>query len=269
MKNLLKKIYPLFVDIKRINYLKTIYLNFRTQPLSIAIRFPIVIYGKLVIPKLRGKILIKGPIKKGMIKIGYKYLDLVPSSYLPSQIYLLNGTIIFNGNLVTSGGVSLFSSNSTIDIGEFVVIGGGSVVKSLESITIGDNTRIAYESVIFDSNVHFVKNIVTGKIAKNKAPIVIGRNCWINSRSFIGKGTIVPNYSVVAGSSFLNREYSEYGENLFLVGSPAKPANVKVQRIFSSREETKLNNYFNNNPNIEHYNGNEGLFDDENEFFFK
>lgn len=140
------------------------------------------------------------------------------------------------------------------------------MIKSLDSISIGDNTRIAYENVVFDSNVHYVKNIDSGKISKNKAPIIIGENCWINSRSFIGKGSILPDYTIAAGSSFINKDYSKFGNNIFLAGSPAKPIGDKVQRIFSMNQEAKLNSFFENNDK-EFLNEEKGLFLDSNDMF--
>ncbi len=266
MKNVLRSIYYFLIELLRINIFRTLYINFKSQPFNIAIKFPILVYGKLVIPMLKGKLLIDAPIETGMIKIGYKYLDLVPAAFLPTQLYLFNGTIIFNGKSIISGGVSLFSSNSIINFGKNVVIGGGSMIKSLDSISIGDNTRIAYENVVFDSNVHYVKNIDSGKISKNKAPIIIGENCWINSRSFIGKGSILPDYTIAAGSSFINKDYSKFGNNIFLAGSPAKPIGDKVQRIFSMNQEAKLNSFFENNDK-EFLNEEKGLFLDSNDMF--
>ena len=247
MKDLLRKVYYFCRNIYRLNLLMTLYVNFKKLPFVVAIKFPIFVYGKLKIHSLGGKMIVNGPIKKGMIKIGYRWIDLFPSSYLPNQIYLL-GTLTFSGETMISGGVGLFvqARNAYLEIGDRVVIGAGSIVKSMDKLVIGKNTRIAGNCTVMNSNMHFVKNIQTGEIAKPYGKILIGNNCWINPGSVITKGTVLPDYTIVARNSFVNKDYSSFGENLFLVGSPAKPTQAKVQRIFSLKEERRLSERFRN-----------------------
>lgn len=167
MKDLLRKVYYFCRNIYRLNLLMTLYVNFKKLPFVVAIKFPIFVYGKLKIHSLGGKMIVNGPIKKGMIKIGYRWIDLFPSSYLPNQIYLL-GTLTFSGETMISGGVGLFvqARNAYLEIGDRVVIGAGSIVKSMDKLVIGKNTRIAGNCTVMNSNMHFVKNIQTGEIAK-------------------------------------------------------------------------------------------------------
>lgn len=248
MKNFLKKLYWFCINFYRLNLLTTIYLNLKVLPFRKAVKFPIFVYGKLKIHSLEGTVILNSQkIQGGMIKIGYRWIDLLPSAYLPNQIYLL-GTLSFSGSVVISGGVGLFVQNrkATLDIGTNVVIGAGSVIKSMDELKIGNNTRITSGCVVMNSNMHFVKNIQTGEIVKPYGKILIGNNCWVNSGSILTKGTILPNYSVVARNSFLNKDYSPFGDNLFLVGSPAKPLQTKVQRIFSLKEERRLFKIFSN-----------------------
>ena len=123
-------------------------------------------------------------------------------------------------------------------------MGGGTICKCLKYIEIGDRTRITGNCNIMDCNMHFVKNIDTGIVANYKAPIKIGENCWINAGSIISKGAVIPDYSISARNSYLSKDYSEYGTNLFLVGSPAKPTSSKVQRIFTVEKQRGLREYF-------------------------
>lgn len=266
MKNKLRKIYYFFITISRLNIFKTVYFNFKVLKFSDAIKFPFWLYGKIEFSCLRGKFIIESNnISSGMIKIGYRYLDLVPLSYLTTQVSN-SGKIIFKGKAIIGGGVSLISEGQ-IEIGRNCTIGGGSMVKSIKNISIGENTRITFGCTIFDSNIHFVKNIETGIIMNNSASIVIGKNCWLNYGTYIAKGASVPDYTVSAKDSFLNKDYSEYGENLFLVGAPAKPLNIRVQRIFSVRKETQLNHYFKNNSEMDFIKEEIGLYDDVNDLF--
>lgn len=54
LKTIIKPIYKCIRLFFLLNILKTIYVNFKTQPLSKAIKLPIFVYGKLEIYSLRG-----------------------------------------------------------------------------------------------------------------------------------------------------------------------------------------------------------------------
>lgn len=266
LKNILRPFVRGFRVIKRLNWFKTLYLNFRTQPFKTAIQLPFYVYGKLDIHSLKGDIIIDAPIKRGMIKIGLRELDLLPVSYLPNQL-LNTGKLIFNGPVLISGGVSLSINGGILDIGSCCTIGGGCLIKSTNSVKIGTNTRITYSCIVFDSNVHYVKNIETGVIKRNNGPIFIGKNCWINGGAYIGKDAVVPDYSIVARNSLVNKDFTGEGTNLFLVGNPAKVLSKNVQRILSYIEENKLTQFFEENANQQEFMAPLGLFDDFNDTF--
>lgn len=258
--NLAHRVYRVFLNAWRINWIATCYFNLRILPLRKALHFPILLYGKIKFHGLTGEIEINEKVKLGMIKIGYRWIDLWPSSYLPTQL-LIRGTLTFNGDSIISGGVYLgvFNTNSRLIIGKNVVIGGGSMVKAVKYIEIGNKTRITSNCTIFDSNMHFVKDIISGKIANKDGEIFIGRNCWINSGAIIAKGAVIPNYSIVARNSFVSKDMSSEGDNAFICGSPAKILKIGVQRIFSDFKERELTSYFVNNPDKKIFNASPGL----------
>ena len=231
--------------LQRLNITKTLIFNFKVLPFGQAIKFPFFLYGKVYLHNLSGKVAIEGDVRNGMIRIGYKWFDLWPTSFLPTQIQVL-GTLVFRGAAVVSGGanVNVQSKNGTLIIGKDVLIGGGSVCKCMEHIEIGSWTRITGNCTIMDCNMHFVNNIDTGVVANYKAPIRIGESCWINAGSIISKGAVIPDYSISARNAYLSKDYSEYGTNLFLVGSPAKPTSSKVQRIFTIEKQREFKKYF-------------------------
>lgn len=265
---MIRSIARFFRTILRMNILKTFYVNFHFLPFKQAIRFPIVVYGKLIIHDNIGNIKINtSNIYPNMIKIGYRWLDLWPISYVPTQLSLL-GNIIFRGPAIISGGVNLTSDsmNAIIDIGKYCIIGAGCMVKSLDEILIGDYTRIAGGCIIMNSNMHFIKEIESGIIKKTIGKISIGKFCWINPNSVVSKGAYIPNYSITARSSYISNDFSGFGENLFLVGSPAKPSSKKVQRIFSASASRKLTKFFKENPDKKYYEESPGVINfDEND----
>ena len=254
MKSTIKKIirgfYILLRLLVRLNLTKTLYINFKTQSFRDAIKFPIFVYGRLKILSLKGKLIIEAPMKTGMIKIGYKYIDLFPTSLLPSQLNIV-GKLIVKGNLIIGGGVHLNVERkySIMAFGENCTIGGGSFVKSTYNIVCGHNVQITGECIILDSEMHYVRNIETGIIQKNFGEILIGNNCWINQRTVIAKNTIIPEFTIVVRNSYLNKDYTTYGTNLLLCGTPALPKKSKVQRIFNSKKESELELIFRESEN--------------------
>lgn len=245
MIDYLKSCFRWLRNIIRLNLIKTIYFNFRMLPFRKAIKLPIYLYGKISLQSLKGKIIVPGNVSTGMIRIGYRWLDLFPSAFLPTQINVL-GELRFAGRCIISGGVALNvqSSTSILQIGDEVTIGAGSFIKSLDIIEIGNRTSISGSCVVMNSNMHYIKNIDTGKIAKPWGKIIIGRGCWINDKSVVTKGAVIPDYSITSRGAFLSKDYSEYGSNCFLVGSPAIAKKTKVQRIFSKDLEKEFGLYF-------------------------
>lgn len=242
---ILRKFYHLLVLLKKLNITKTLYFNFKMLPFSKAIKLPIFLYGKVYLWNLSGNLEIPKEIKTGMIRIGYKWFDLWPVSFLPTQIQIA-GKLIFNGDCVISGGanVNVQSADGILNIGAYTLIGGGTVVKCLEKIEIGDETRITGNCNIMDCNMHFVKNIDTGVVANYKAPIKIGKSCWINYGTVVSKGAVIPDYSITSRNALVSKDFSEHGTNLFLVGAPAKPTSSNVQRIFTSEKQREFAEYF-------------------------
>lgn len=252
-------------ELLRVNILKTVYINFKLLPFKQAIKMPIFLYGQVAIHTLSGKVIIDSPsVHRGMIKVGYRWLDFFPASFLKTQLYI-KGTIRFNGTCTMSGGVGVFAQEkmSIIEFGDRTCIGGGSFIKSMDSIKIGRSTRITSNCTIMDCNMHYVKDIETGFIARNRQPITIGSNCWINSGTVVTKGAIIMNYSVVARNSFLNKDYSSYGENAFIVGSPGKVVNNKVQRIFNEKRQAELNSFFKSNPSASYFDDGVGVIKED------
>lgn len=258
----------------RINIVKTVYVNFKMLSIRQAVKLPICLYGNIRLIDTSGKVVIESKeIRHNMIKIGYRWLDLWPVSYLPTQ-FSVSGTVFFGGRTAISGGVNLAveGKNAILKIGKFCIIGGGTVVKSLDKMVIGDYTRIAGGCTIMNSNMHYVKNVVNGSIARKTGKIIIGHHCWINAYSVVAKGAVIPNYSVTSRNCFISKDYTELGENLFLVGSPAEVKSSKVQRLMSDNQNMLINKFFSDYPNENIYFSEPGVIENdtdiEEQFFY-
>lgn len=257
------KLRPIFYLIRlilKINWIKTIYINLRTQPFKTAIKFPIVVYGKLKIYSIKGTIKINSPISRGMIHLG-KDMDYFPVSLNPIKLSVYFGsTLIFEGPAIINGGCSVSVWNGEFKIGKNVILGSGVQIKCETKISIGDFTRVAAWSTISDTNFHFIKDVKTGIIKRSFSPIAIGNNCWLNSGTSVTKGVVLPDYCISAQNTFLNKDYSKICQpNTFLAGSPAKALASNVQRIFDNEEERRLKEFFYKNPDLNEYQADVGI----------
>lgn len=268
LKNILKPYYMFLRLMFKLNIIKTIYINFRKLPFKQAIRLPIYVYGRLKIDSLEGKIHINHPIKSGLIKIGND-INGVPSSFLRTRI-CLTGSIQFNGYAIISKGASI-NVHGELIIGNYCTIGSGTFIKCMMKITLKDHVRITYDCTVFDSEMHYLLDKNTNTIKKNTNNIMIGNNVWVNAHSIVGKGTVIPDFSVVARGTLMNKDYSQYGPYSLFVGTPARVLDTKVQRILSIKIEIELNNYFSKNTNETELRVDKNFSDDyeDNKLFFE
>ncbi len=248
----IKKIIRIIFLIFRINWIKTIYLNFKTQSLLNALRFPIVVFGKLKIYSLKGKINLNCDIKFGTVIFG-KDFDHFPQSLLPIKL-LVNNKLTFFGPTIISGGTTITSWTGEINIGKYTSIGSGNVLKSNVRIDVGDYSRIVSNCILMDTNVHFVadQNNVINNIY---GEIQIGKYCWINSGTVITKGTKLPDYSITGRNSYINRDYSNDGKGLLIVGTPGVIKSKGNRQIFNFANESKLKEFFLSNVAEKNVNG--------------
>src|SRR5690606_25346720 len=80
-----------------INWIKTIYFNFKKFPFETAIKFPVIFYGKVKFQSIKGEVIINSPLKRGMIGFARSY-EMNKSSIGIAEI-MLEGKIVFNGSV--------------------------------------------------------------------------------------------------------------------------------------------------------------------------
>lgn len=204
-----------------INWAKTLWFNFKALPLKYAVRVPILISWNVKVRAV-GKIEILEPVTPGMISFGVIKIDTWETNQ--DQIIFSNqGTITFGGRTKIHPGVRLaVLPNAKLTIGERVLFGCKTRIICTRSITFGHDVRFSWEGQVFDTDFHFLTNLTTGHISRRQRAVRIGDNVFIGNRCTIGKGTVLPNGSVVSCCSKVSGDYSAEGENLLLVGNPAK-----------------------------------------------
>lgn len=244
----------------RLSIWRTVYFNFRTMPLRIAMKLPVFIYGKVRLLGLNGSVcFVHTAIKRGMVKIGINAdsFGLFDHSGF-FQLSSSHSVVIFEGPASISVNTKVRVCTGELRFGKYAYIGEGvRIICNGENIYIGDHTRIAYETIIMNSSFHHVYNSNNKSIVRATRSIVIGKNSWIGNRSSITAGAKLKEASIVCAGSLINKDYTTLeGENPMLGGSPAKVISCGFHRIFSPYVEGQIIQWFNQHPTINIYHPN-------------
>jgi acetyltransferase-like isoleucine patch superfamily enzyme len=233
---------------KKINLLLTFYVNFKSLPFNQARLLPIFIYGRWR-TRIRGSITINTSIRKGMIKIGVDMAGYVNASKGVIAISK-QSKLVFNGDTNICQGCSIIVAESgKLNIGKNTNIGDNVKILCYNNVSIGEKVRLAWESQVTDFNFHYIEQIEKQSISNIYKKVQIGNYCWIGNRTSIMPGTVLPNRTIVASNSLLNKNYIEQGiESYSLIGGiPAKLIAKGMKRIYSRENEIILKKYFTEN----------------------
>lgn len=243
MIKFLKSIYfPLLLMYKKarffftINWIKTLYFNFKMFPFHSAKKLPVFFYGKVKFSSLKGTIKIDGDIKRGMIGFGQHFEKWT----LPKGIseLFLDGTLVFKGH-AHIGKDFLFSvdKDAYCEFGFMGCLGSDVKLVCTKKIVIGSWAGIGYESQVIDTNSHPMMNTKTGKHYSMKNEIHIGDyNAFSNRVSIMGN-TKTPNNCVIASNSVCGKDYTTLGEYILIGGLPAKLIKNNYARDWESEKE--------------------------------
>ena len=204
----------------RINWPKSIWLSFKALPFKQAIKIPIIVSWNTKINSV-GKIIFQGKIHPAMLMIGVIRLPAF-ETYRETTVFTNKGTLVIKGNVKLHPGVKLLIyKGATMSVGNHVGFGANTKIACNNSITIGDDVRISWNSQILDTDFHYLYNIEKDKFYPKSKPIVIHDNVFIGNGCTICKGTVITSGSVISCISKVKGDFSKEGENLLIVGNPA------------------------------------------------
>lgn len=227
----------------KVNLCKTIYINYKMFPFRYAMKLPIYVYGRIIFRDLSGEILIKGNIHSGMIKIGKN--DYYVATSIPLSIWTVRGNIIFNGPInFLQGSYILVSDNASLEFGcNSTFCGSNLKVMCFDSIKIGNNVEITWDVQIMDTSFHYI-SILDHEPCKLTAPITIGDFVWIGNKTTIMKGAMIPNRTIVASNSLVNKDFHDIGQYCLLAGQPAKVKANGFMRIYDTERQKRMDMKF-------------------------
>lgn len=212
-----------------VNWIKTLYFNFKKFPYATARKLPVFFYGKVKLSNISGKFIIDAPIKRAMIGFAQPY-ELITRSKGTAELFCA-GTMVFKG--IAQFGKDFFvfiGDDAYCEFGGMNGLGNSGKIICKEKITIGRFARIGFESQLIDTNFHELRDTKTGELFKMTAPIIIGDFNFISNRVTIMQKTITPNNCTIASNSLCNKDYSHFKENILIGGIPAKLLRENITR---------------------------------------
>jgi acetyltransferase-like isoleucine patch superfamily enzyme len=105
--------------------------------------------------------------------------------------------------------------NGELIIGNMVYINEGVKIYASNKVIIGDFSRIADLTCIYDTNFHEVNE----REGVDTKPVFIGKNVWIGRNCMILPGVIIGDHSVIAAGSIVNKSIPPKS---LVAGNPAK-----------------------------------------------
>lgn len=253
-----RKVEDILRNIKIIGFLlfnlnlpKTFWINFKLLPFKTACRFPLFIFGKVRL-QLKGNLILDCKVKPGLLKFGYKYE--MEKREIGVAEFLLYGTFTLKGEVWFGMDCFLFiDKGANLVMGDFSSLGCRGRLICTSEIVFSDYSRIGYESVISDSNFHYIKDLKTNLIKNYSGSIFLGAYNYIGGRVLIHKNTVTPDYCIVAANSICNKDYKSFvPENSMIGGMPAKLLKGNCVRIFDVEKERNIFEYFKKTNSLEY-----------------
>lgn len=244
-KRLIKKIIGLSTPNQVINLRKTLIFNYLAFGIKGIIIRPVLIYGDTKIYKV-GKIIIKSPLKKGIMTIGkFNFKSQGVTKFLN------DGTIIIEGPVHIEG-CTIINNLGQIVFKGYNRIADGSQLFIRSYLEYGQHSRLGFHSMIMDSDDHYLIDTETHFVNRFSKPIIIGKYNFIGNSTIIKKGVKTPDYLIVASpNALLTKDYTTLLPKYAVIGgSPAKVLKTGVRRIFNDAEEARLKDFFNKNPQL-------------------
>ena len=237
----IKHRWQLLIALLQANVVKTIWFNFKMLPSRQAIKLPIFIYKNVHFRDLSGKVWVNNA-RSGMIRIGYS--SHYVSTSVPRSEWTVRGKMVFNGPTRFFQGTYLLIADNAIFTcgGIYNTFGTGCKIICFDKITIGKRVAVTWECQIMDTSFHYIGQLGDElvDIPALTKEVIVGNYVWIGNRSTISKGAVVPDESIIASNSLVNKDLSENGSNCMFAGMPVKVVKKGIKRIWNETEESVL-----------------------------
>lgn len=156
-------------------------------------------------------------IRPGMIQLGANRVSIYPNNGISLEI---NGDIVFHGTCYIGNGSFIAVDGGRIEFGDFFNATAACRIVCHKGITFGRDVLIGWENMICDSDFHKIQNTENGLWSEPDASITIGNHVWIANSCSIMKGSVIPDDTIVAAHSLVNKKLDTEPFSL-VAGCPA------------------------------------------------
>jgi len=206
---------------KRIDYIRTLYINFKMLPLKQAIHFPIILGHGVRFKKMSGNIILNVKhLSPGIITFAIYNTVVDHNSYI--GFFDIAGTIIFKGKVKFHTGAKVVTKKNAILTFEGEnTLGHLSVICCAKKISFGYFVTISWNCQIYDTNFHFFEDTESKTIKPRSSYVILGDYVFCGNGSNICKNSIIPKGCVISNFSIINKDFTSEGEFLLIAGNPA------------------------------------------------
>lgn len=183
---------------------KTLYFNLKYFKLRDALKLPVLVSHRVYLMETKGAVEIAGPIRPGMIKIGFGDVGIFDKQRSRS-VWQVTGKVVFYGRADLGHGSKL-SVSGLLTIGPDFMITAESQIICKHRMVIGRDVLISWDCLVMDSDLHQIIDWAGNQINENRT-VVIGDHVWLGCRVLLLKGTRLGNNLVIAANSCLSGEF--------------------------------------------------------------
>jgi acetyltransferase-like isoleucine patch superfamily enzyme len=183
----------------KINWIKSIEINFRHFGFRGVLKMPILIQYGSRIKAGKGSITFEDPLNFAMLKLNYRNNIFIENGGLLS---LRGRSACFNYMNV----VNVFKG-AKLEIGNNFLANGQAEISCRKRIKFGDDCLISVHTMFLDTDFHPI--IKENRIINEDKEIIFGDRVWIGCNTTVLKGTTVGNDIVVGAGSLLSGKYLE------------------------------------------------------------
>lgn len=219
------------------NLPKTMYFNFHYLPLKQAIKLPIIIHNVKFV-NCSGRVIIDVPspkIRRGMIRLGHYAVSIYADTGLVWDNH--GGTIIFKGAAkIGNDSFIVIGKHSTVEVGDDFLASSALKLVSYRGIVFGQSTRLGWQCLVMDTNLHPLYDIKKEKFKRASSPIVIGDYNWFGTQCKIMHGVVTPERCIFGMNTVVTRG-CEMKSYCVMGGCPVKILTEGVMRIIGQDTE--------------------------------
>lgn len=205
---------------KYIEYLlsvpKSFYFCVRCMPFIKALRLPILVRYNVLVRHI-GKIETGGELCS--VRIGFGDVGIFDKKR-ERTIWDSSGKVNFEGKAyIGNGSRIVVGKNGEWNVGDNLSCTSTMSLICFKNITMGRDVLISWDTLLMDTDFHYIAKVGEIHTAVNEKEIVIGNHVWIGCRVTVLKGVTLYDDNVVAAGSVVTKSFKE--KSVLIAGNPA------------------------------------------------